>query len=49
MTPRVEQGLTAQDAVLVIEMPVGLMKPFCQPKRQPQRILGEHVEELSPK
>jgi hypothetical protein len=51
MTPHVEQSLTAKDPVLgsIIEVPNGLMKLSCQLKKQQQKVVGEHVEELSPK
>ena len=49
MTPHVEKHLTAGGAVrdLVIGMSNGLVKPFCKSKKQYEKLLGEHVEELS--
>ena len=48
MTPHVEKHLTAGDAVrdFVIGMSDGLVNPFCKSKKQYEKLLGEHVEEL---
>jgi polyphosphate kinase 2 (PPK2 family) len=39
-------GVRAREKVKLKEWPT-IVKPFCEPKKRHQKLLGEHVEELS--